>query len=554
MSVDNVNTQSRLDAIGLFLAGEYAEAAGQYAERFRDNPPSGEGYRLWGHACYHAGNHERAKNLYLKAIESSADYADVRFNLALLCLSRDDYENAEIHLHQAMNTARQHYESGQYYLGRFYPSVERFIADIHLCLGLARQGEGTSRESVDDFRAALVLHPGLWSDRRFLADACLGLKDVHSAIHELDQWRRQPDSVPEIHPEIPIDAPGGILPEDTNGPAALVKTETAPRLIGNSASFRAVMKRARLAVATDETTVLITGENGTGKELLARTIHLHSSRADRPFVAVNCAAIPENLLESELFGHEKGSFTGAIARRIGRFELAHKGTLFLDEIGDLTPVLQVKLLRVLQERSFERVGGNENIRIDVRIITATHRNLQTMMAEGTFREDLYYRINVLPIHLPPLRERKDDIGLLAEYFLRKHAPHRKITLSPSAIEYLMDKPWPGNVREFENFFLRTIVLTPSNHWTRQEIETVEQLTQNSNFPQSPGYALPDWIQATTPAASFNKIVPMDDMEAEYLRYVLDRIGWNISKSAQVLKMNRNTLYSKITKYGLKKET
>jgi Nif-specific regulatory protein len=232
-------------------------------------------------------------------------------------------------------------------------------------------------------------------------------------------------------------------------------------IIGNSKVMHEVY-RLIAQVAKSETTVLLRGESGTGKELVAHALHYNSTRAERPFVKVSCASLPESVMESELFGHERGAFTGAISSRKGRFELAHSGSIFLDEIGDLSPRTQIKLLRVLQEREFERVGGNATIKTDVRIIAATNRDLERMMQEGGFREDLYYRLNVFPIHIPPLRERRTDILLLADYFIERYSKrngkHIK-RISTPAIDLLVTYHWPGNVRELENCIERAVLLS-----------------------------------------------------------------------------------------------
>ncbi len=232
-------------------------------------------------------------------------------------------------------------------------------------------------------------------------------------------------------------------------------------IVGSSAALRAVLDQVRI-VAPTGATVLIEGETGTGKELIARAIHVHSERRNRPFVKVNCAAIPTELLESELFGHERGSFTGAVAQRIGRFEAADGGTLFLDEIGDMPLHLQTKLLRVLQEQEFERVGGNRTIQVDVRIVAATNRDLKAMVKENKFRADLYYRLSVFPMNVPPLRERREDIPLLTRYFVQKHARRmgRNIESIPTdAMEALTNYDWPGNIRELQNVIERSVVLS-----------------------------------------------------------------------------------------------
>jgi Nif-specific regulatory protein len=231
-------------------------------------------------------------------------------------------------------------------------------------------------------------------------------------------------------------------------------------MVGNSAALRAVYSELTQVVDSNAT-VLIRGESGTGKELVATTIHANSSRSGMPFVRVNCAALPEGLVESELFGHERGAFTGATGMRKGRFEMAHGGTLFLDEVGDLTPLTQAKLLRALQEKEFERVGSTETRRVDVRLIAATNRDLEHMVSEGSFRQDLYYRLSVFPIMLPPLRERRDDIMPLATHFTEKYVKENGRTIlriSPQATSLLTSYPWPGNIRELENVMERAVLL------------------------------------------------------------------------------------------------
>ena len=233
-------------------------------------------------------------------------------------------------------------------------------------------------------------------------------------------------------------------------------------IVGEGASLRAVLKQVETVAPTDST-VLITGETGTGKELIARAIHNLSPRRERTFVKVNCAAIPTGLLESELFGHERGAFTGAIAQRIGRFELAHGGTIFLDEVGDIPLELQPKLLRVLQEQEFERLGSTQTIRVDVRLVAATNRDLAEMVAARTFRSDLYYRLRVFPLLMPPLRERQEDIPALVRYFVEKHARrmNRMVeTIPAETLDLLVRYPWPGNIRELENLIERAVIVSP----------------------------------------------------------------------------------------------
>ncbi len=306
-------------------------------------------------------------------------------------------------------------------------------------------------------------------------------------------------------------------------------------IIGNSSEIQEVFNLIP-QVAKSDTTVLIRGESGTGKELIAHAIHYESNRSTRPFIKVNCAALPETIIESELFGHEKGSFTGAISARKGRFELAHGGTLFLDEIGDLSPATQIKLLRVLQEKEFERVGGTSTIKIDVRIITATNRDLEKLMSENQFREDLYYRLNVFPIHIPPLRERKTDILLLADFFVEKYsmADHKNVRrVSTPAIDMLMTYHWPGNVRELENCMERAVLL--------------------SNDDVIHGHHLPPTLQtAEASGTTINRTLreTLDSIEKETIQDVLKSSRGNAAKAARALGLTERQMGLRVKKYGI----
>ena len=247
----------------------------------------------------------------------------------------------------------------------------------------------------------------------------------------------------------------------------LAKASICDEIVGSSAALQKMLSLVSKVAPTDAS-VLVTGETGTGKELVARAIHRQSRRSSRPFVSVNCAAIPRDLIASELFGHEKGAFTGAVQRRVGRFELAERGTLFLDEVGELPPETQVALLRVLQEHEFERVGGTRSIQTNVRVVAATNRNLQAAIAEGTFRSDLFYRLNVFPIELPPLRERREDIPLLVEYFIdgyARKAAKKICTIEKSTLELLRSYSWPGNIRELQNVIERSMIECETENFT-----------------------------------------------------------------------------------------
>ncbi len=303
-------------------------------------------------------------------------------------------------------------------------------------------------------------------------------------------------------------------------------------IIGQSASIKKAIELINLA-APGDTTVLITGASGTGKELAARALHALSSRKDGRFVPVNCAAIPENLLESELFGHEKGAFTGAIKRRLGKFEIADGGTLFLDEIGDMPPTMQAKLLRVLEDKKVERLGSEDSVSLNVRVIAATNRDLKQWIGEGKFREDLYYRINVVTIEMPPLSDRPGDILILAERFLKDFASRlgKKISgFTSSAAAALNAYPWPGNVRELQNVVERAVVLC------RGDVIDTKEL---------PGLT-------SSAEGAVENTVKLADLESRHIRRMLERMDWNLGQTAEVLGIHRNTLRSKIKEYGLEK--
>ncbi|MEN6465110.1 MAG: sigma 54-interacting transcriptional regulator [Syntrophaceae bacterium] len=307
-------------------------------------------------------------------------------------------------------------------------------------------------------------------------------------------------------------------------------------IIGNSNKMAVVFQMIS-QVSQSNATVLIRGESGTGKELVAHAIHYASQRSRGPFIKVNCAALPANLIESELFGHEKGSFTGAIRQKIGKFELANKGTIFLDEIGSVGLDVQVKLLRVLQEKEFERVGGSHTIKSDVRIIAATNKNLEEAVADGEFREDLYYRLNVFPIYLPPLRERKTDILMLADFFLEKYAAenHRHVrSFSKTAIDMLMQYDWPGNVRELENCIERAVLLCEDDH-----------MVQTYNLPPTLQRVR---VSSLSPGATLEDTV--EHLEREKMVDALKTTRGNMAKASQILGVTERKFAYRAKKYGI----
>jgi len=332
------------------------------------------------------------------------------------------------------------------------------------------------------------------------------------------------------------------------------------RIVGSSPKMQEIYKLIGQIAPTD-VTVLLRGESGTGKELFARAIYHHSLRSNQPFLPVNCAAIPDTLLESELFGHEKGAFTGAIFRRIGKLEQCNGGTLFLDEIGDMSLSTQAKILRVLQEKRFERLGGRETIQTDVRFIVATNKNLEEAIAKGTFREDLYYRLNVVSIHIPPLRERKEDIPVLIDYFINKFNLELKkkvLGMTPEAMRKMVSYSWPGNVRQLENVIKRAMVLC-HGEWIledqillefREEKREIREEVKKKTFED----LLDSLFEELLKAPSLNKDLDLISfLEKEIILRALQKTNGNQIQAAKLLGINRNTLRSKMERYRLKKE-
>ncbi len=335
----------------------------------------------------------------------------------------------------------------------------------------------------------------------------------------------------------------------------LMKKYKFEGIVGDSPSMQVVYRLIEQIADTDST-VMILGDSGTGKELIAKTIHYNSSRSQGPFVPLNCAAIPRDLLESELFGHEKGAFTGAINTRIGRFELAQNGTIFLDEVGELDPSLQVKLLRVLQEREFERVGGMKTVKVDVRVLAATNKNLEKLTQEGKFREDLYYRLNVIPLHLPPLRSRPEDIPLLVDHFITEFSKKRKrnpFVFSGDAMKCLLSYHWPGNVRELENLIERLTILVRND--TIQVTDLPEKFyacmpVQSGQDPAPSVSVATSRPAADIPETGVDLGSLVSNLEKDLILKALSKSGGVKSKAAQFLGLNRTTLLEKMKKMGI----
>jgi two-component system, NtrC family, nitrogen regulation response regulator GlnG len=353
---------------------------------------------------------------------------------------------------------------------------------------------------------------------------------------------------------------GRLTQEVTRLKTGMQEVREFSALIGRHPRMQDVYKTIG-RIAGSDVTVLLRGESGTGKELVARAIHHYSRRAGRPFVAVSAAAIPSTLLESEMFGHERGAFTDAKDRRLGKFELAHGGTLYLDEIGDMPLDLQAKVLRALQERTIERLGGHESIRIDVRVLAATNRDLETAMREGKFREDLYYRLNVVTLNLPPLRERRRDIPLLVEHFLAKHGPELgERGVAPDALDRLVGYEWPGNVRELENVVQRAMVMATSGvvlpeHLPIGPVSAAASVAVDASLEEIIERKLLECVRGLREHASANLYDLMIGLvEKPLLRAVLRETAGNQVRAAQILGINRNTLRKKLTEHGIDPDT
>ena len=430
------------------------------------------------------------------------------------------------------------------------PAADALGQPVHRFLGDA------FRDTLDRALAARVASPGatpyLWAPGGLTACAADGrafpveatLSDVTvdgSALHTLilrdvEERRRSEAELLRLHRET------AYLQEEIRA------AHNANDLIGTSRTLREALDKVPLVADTDAT-VLVSGETGTGKELIARAVHAGSRRAERPLIKVNCAALPSGLIESELFGHERGAFTGATERRIGRFELATGGTIFLDEIGELPLDVQATLLRVLQEHEFERVGGSTTVTVDVRVIAATNRDLSAAVISGTFRDDLYYRLNVFPIALPPLRDRVEDIPQLVHYFVVRHAQRigRTVTRVPAAaMDRLLAYGWPGNVRELENVVERAVILSPG----------ADLLVPSELLPSGPGST--GAPPGTVPRARRDDAVEptsMEGIERQHIATVLKQTGWRIEGArgaAKILGINPSTLRSRIKKLGIRR--
>ena len=607
--------QSRVDGIRYFSEERYDQALRKLKVACLTDPTNPELLKDCGHAYLHSGDLANAVECYDKAELLGGNFIDIKYNRAILLLNERRLDEARLLLRDIVDS-QPAFKPGQYYLGLIFPDADYFLAECHLYLGLINKERGEYDEALHHFKQSFTFNDEKVTALHNMADLYLQLKRYSMAIDSYQEllnrlpagdelvdihlnlgrayygndhtdeaigeyyWvlQREPANPRAIHSLHDIYEKEGILDGDqrqksrvkivnitegaspifglTNGysvesmPSEL--EDTSIRIIGKSQGMLRVMRYARLAASADST-VLIMGENGTGKELLAKAIYFNSPRRDKPFIIVNCAAIPETLLESDLFGHEKGAFTGAHMQKLGRFELATGGTIFLDEIGDLSPQLQVKLLRVLQEKEFTRVGGTETIKVDVRIIAATNRDLKKMLSESTFRQDLYYRLNVLPIIIPPLRERPEDIPLLVNFFLNKYNRRslQKIRrLSEEDMAILKEYYWPGNIRELENMIERAVVMGTNSSLYIEELAKIKRLSQKARI-ENPMAAI-HFAGTETPDGGYE--MTLAEVEREYIRRILARTGGNQRRAAKILGINPSTLWRKMRAFNIAPET
>jgi DNA-binding NtrC family response regulator/Flp pilus assembly protein TadD len=609
--------QAHIEGIRSFCEGDFEDALRRFKLAASTEPANPQVIKDCGHAYLHNGDLVKAIEMYDKAELLGGEFIDAKYNKAIIFMSERRIKEA-LKLFNEIVEGEVDIKPGRFYLGLFFNDTNIFLAECYLYLGVIYRELDEHERGIEYFQKSLQLNPHQISAHHNLADLYLRMKRYDEAIakykevieqsplgeelveahnnlgvayyatRNLDGAKDQFNWVLQREPGNPIAVrylnliyeEQGVLPEKHEAKVRLIQSEEGASpifgltrgfegfgkyeripdykvmIVGKSAIMTRVMRYARLAAASDST-VLITGENGTGKELLARVIYQNSPRRDKAFIVVNCAALPETLLESELFGHERGAFTDAYARKIGWFEVANHGTIFLDEIGDLSPLMQVKLLRVLQEREFTRVGGTETIRVDVRIIAATNKNLKQLLAEGKFREDLYYRINVLPIHIPPLCERKEDIPLLINHFLRRYSKHGSRATaypSPEELKNLMEYDWPGNIRELENMIERAVVMgTPSSFYLEElkRIKTTEH-KHDAELPQLPVElsTLPDFDIAIE---SHDDDVSLSELEKRHIMRVLQRTGGNQRRTARILGINPSTLWRKMKQYKINLE-
>ncbi len=591
-----VGDHNHAEGVRAFLAEDYVGARRRFQALLASVGEAPPILAACGHCYFHEGEGGRAREFYLRAVDAAVGPPppDAAYNLARLAVRLGDFAAAR-HLLNPLRAAPPEILPGRFYLGLLFSNTAAFLGEVCLYLGLAARGEGDGAGAVANFRRALEHDPAAVAPRRHLADIALANDHFLEAIAHLDELLRQstveeerlealnalgiacyrngmlqeaighlaralqqrpgdPTAVSNLNYIYEREgilererAPGTLMRftdrhEDAQPIFQLAGAEDiaigGPVIIGRSQAMLRVMRHARVAAASDAP-VLLVGEAGSGKELLAETIAVNSSRADAAFSVVTCGAIPEVLLESELFGHEKGAFTGARTARAGVLESAAGGTVFLDEVTALSPRLQGRLLRVLRDQSFEPMGGSRVVPLDIRLIAATTRPPKDSIAHGALREDLFYALNVVPIEVPPLRERREDIPLLVDYFLHKYArPLSKAApFGEDDLELLKEHDWPGNVRELENLVQRAAVMGSQSSVFLEGMARLRREAGKSreDAPDDPVAYPPD--------------ISLAELEQRHIMAVLRRCGHNQRKAAKLLGINPSTLWRKLKSRG-----
>ncbi|MCC6547193.1 sigma 54-interacting transcriptional regulator [Candidatus Sumerlaeota bacterium] len=587
------------EGVRAFANEDFAGARRKFHSLLLGDAGNAEVLAACGHCALHEGDARKAAEFYARAESENSALPDVLYRQALLMIQSNDWEPAAqrlVHLSKSPPEIRE----GTFYLGLLFDSTTEFLCDVRLHLGQMALDQGNeaeargwylqSLEAKQDNVTALqrlgelailskkyieaighlnrILETSPLEDDRINAHNNLGIAyyengALEEAINHLTYvLRHAPSNATAIHninfiyeregifhrPDQMargirfVDVAEGAQPIFELTDVGELNGSAEVAIIGKSAEMLRVMRLARIAAARD-TPVLIRGENGTGKELLAQVIALNSSRRDAPFSVLNCAAMPEVLLESEIFGHEKGAFTGARAPKQGRFELARGGTIFLDEVSGLSPMLQGKLYRALNDGRFLPVGGTRTIPVEVRIIAATNRDLQEMIAQGLFREDFYYLLNVIGIELPPLRERRADIPLLVDFFLDKFSRRSNVSkarVSAEDLQILMDHEWPGNIRELENLIQRSVVMGSKSSLYLEELVRLRR-TKSTTARETAGF--PEKI-------AYPIEITLAELEKRHIISVLESCNHHQKKAAQILGINPSTLWRKLKQYGL----
>ena len=590
------------EGVAAFEEGEYEKALKLFKSVVKKNPFSAFALRDAGHAAFHLQDFTAALDYYEKALKIHPNLLDVHFNIGLIHMKRGHVNDAMFSFMETLHLIHP-LTPGSFYLGLFH-TADSLSTQCRMNLGTLFKERGELEKAMEQYQFVIDANPRNFVALGSLGECLMALERYDEAIKiyrkalkilpegeerlniqndlgicyfkkgELEKaitefkavLKMNPDHVNAIYNLGQVyfhEGLTGRMKEDYEefvkssknaasilfalsksmvSVAAAQKSRPAEEslLIGNSLVMQRIQDLIKRAAASDAT-VLILGENGTGKELVARSIHQQSARHDRPFVPIACSALSESLLESELFGHEKGSFTGAIGQKIGKFEAADQGTVFLDEIGEISLSTQVKLLRVLQEREFERVGGTGTVKIDIRVIAATNRDLKQAIKEGHFREDLFYRLNVIVIEMPPLRDREGDLPLLVKYFLdrlKAKRPTRFEGISEEALAIMRQHRWPGNVRELENVIERIVTL-------------------NDDVLIKPAYLPDELTGARNPASKTMEKLPANSVlesgEKDLIFRVLQESKFNKKQAATRLGISRPTLYQKIRKYGIEVE-